>query len=510
MIYWCKSTGKITKESEKVMRRQELTPEQYVRTNKTMFIILTMCYIMFMVIEFTNSKTTGMGGFRIARIALYVAMIVIDGIIAQVWRDKRTGMLLLACSYLLPYTIIVFANGVGTLILAFPVVIAFMVYLNARLVFIGCCYAFIICVIKSIVEKMAGHQDLFNLANLTTMGFLIAIFASYRAINLLIDFSEENQASIKKEAAQREEVARTVSGIVERLDNDFHKVLDGLGNINDSMSTAHTAMDGIAGSSESTAEAVNHQADMTGQIQTRLENTNDTAAEAKATTEKLKEIVVNGKKLADDLQEQSILVDQNTVRISETVESLVDNVQKVSNITESILNISSQTNLLALNASIEAARAGEAGRGFAVVAEQIRKLAEETKVSTEQITAIIGELTAVTNETQAGIEESAESINIQRQKVEEVNASFTEVEAGMIELEAGVDSMSHEVGEVLAANKAIVDSISLLSAASQEVSAGTLTSKETIDGTFESLHDFSDTVEGTFEQLQILKEAAEV
>ena len=111
---------------------------------------------------------------------------------------------------------------------------------------------------------------------------------------------------------------------------------------------------------------------------------------------------------------------------------------------------------------------------------------------------------------QAGIEESAESINIQRQKVEQVNASFTEVEAGMAELEAGVDSMSHEVEEVLEANKAIVDSISLLSAASQEVSAGTMTSKSTIDGTFANLHDFSQTVEGTFEQLQTLKEAAEI
>lgn len=492
------------------MKRQNLTPEQYARTNKTMMIILTMCYIIFSVVEITNSKTTGMDMFRIFRIALYVAMIVIDAIAVRIWMQKKTAMLFLAISFLLPYTLLVFSNGVGTLTLAFPVLIGFMIYLNSRLVFLGCLYAFIACVVKAALERAAGNIDLFNLSNLTTMAYLIAIFGSYRAINLLIDFSKEDQEVIAKKAERSEEVARTISGIVETLDKDFHKVLDGLRGINDSMSTAHTAMDGIAGSSESTAAAVNQQADMTGQIQTRLENTNETATEAKATTEKLKEVVVNGKKLADDLQKQSILVDQNTVKISETVELLVNNVQKVSNIAESILNISSQTNLLALNASIEAARAGEAGRGFTVVAEQIRKLAEETKESTEQITDIINELTAVTSETQAGIEESAESINIQRQKVEQVNASFTEVEAGMAELEAGVDSMSHEVEEVLEANKAIVDSISLLSAASQEVSAGTMTSKSTIDGTFANLHDFSQTVEGTFEQLQTLKEAAEI
>ena len=222
----------------------------------------------------------------------------------------------------------------------------------------------------------------------------------------------------------------------------------------------------------------------------------------------MKEIVVNGKKLADDLQKQSLLVDKNTVKISETVEMLVDNVQHVNIITDSIINISSQTNLLALNASIEAARAGEAGRGFAVVADEIRKLAEETKSSTEKITEIINKLMLVTNETKQGIEQSAESIYVQRQKVEEVTTSFTQVETGMLELGDAVEIISKEVEEVLEANRKIIDSISLLSAASEEVSAGTYMGKETLDNTMDTMESFFTTVDGTFEQLQALKEVA--
>ena len=60
------------------------------------------------------------------------------------------------------------------------------------------------------------------------------------------------------------------------------------------------------------------------------------------------------------------------------------------------------------------------------------------------------------------------------------------------------------------ANRAIVDSISLLSAASEEVSAGTQTCKATINGASEKVGRYADKVEGTFEQLQILVEKAEM
>jgi len=293
------------------------------------------------------------------------------------------------------------------------------------------------------------------------------------------------------------------------MDSDFRSMLEDLNIVNEAMGSADSAMNDISDSTESTASAVGTQASSTSHIQQNLELTNSLATEARNITSNLNDIIVNGKQLADDLQVQSDLVDQNITSISSTVNELVQNVQRVHGITDSILNISSQTNLLALNASIEAARAGDAGRGFAVVADEIRSLAEETKVSTEKITAIINELTEVTTKTQAGIIESSNSINEQRQKVILVNDSFTEVENGMEQLQGSVEVMSANIESVLTANSQIVDSICLLSAASDEVSAGTLTCKETISTAFENLGKFSDNVNGTFEQLQILRETTE-
>lgn len=67
-------------------------------------------------------------------------------------------------------------------------------------------------------------------------------------------------------------------------------------------------------------------------------------------------------------------------------------VEKINQLTQSILDISGQTNLLALNASIEAARAGEAGRGFAVVADEIGGLASQTSSTVANINGITTEV----------------------------------------------------------------------------------------------------------------------
>ena len=79
----------------------------------------------------------------------------------------------------------------------------------------------------------------------------------------------------------------------------------------------------------------------------------------------------------------------------------------------------------------------------------------------------------------------------------------------MEQLQGSVEVMSANIESVLTANMQIVDSICLLSAASDEVSAGTLTCKETITTAFENLGKFSDNVNETFGQLQILRETTE-
>ena len=488
----------------KYIMRKKLTPEQFKMANGTMGVIMVICYLTYIVTEVTNQAA-----FWPVRCGIFAILGIISIVLSRLKATSKKTMIFYAITFLVSYLLLVMNNGIATMALAFPILIGFILYMNSLLTGIGCFIVFIICAMKCAIVRAGGNEEMFDLGNLITVGFIISIYGSYKAIDILYRFSEMDRDVIVKEATHRAEVAEKVSGIVEKVANEFLEVITGLDGVKESISVVDNSMNDIADSSENTAIAVSHQAERTTDIQQRLEHTSQSAEEARNTTEQLKNIISNGVVLADNLQEQSDLVDQNVTRISNTVEQLVANVQQVSGITDSILNISSQTNLLALNASIEAARAGEAGRGFAVVAEEIRKLAEETKVSTEQITEIINELRAVTEETQKGIAESAEAIEIQRQKVTEVTDSFAQVGTGMDQLEYNVDIMSKEVEAVLIANGEIVDSIATLSAASDEVSAESQSCKDTISGAYRDIGTFSDMVEGTFVQLQELAEATQ-
>jgi methyl-accepting chemotaxis protein len=96
--------------------------------------------------------------------------------------------------------------------------------------------------------------------------------------------------------------------------------------------------------------------------------------------------------------------------ISKKIKSLADRSLEISEIVNTIEEISAQTNLLALNAAIEAAGAGESGQRFAVVADEVRKLAERSAKAAKDIVVLIKGIQSETQEAVVAMEEGTREV----------------------------------------------------------------------------------------------------
>lgn len=165
----------------------------------------------------------------------------------------------------------------------------------------------------------------------------------------------------------------------------------------------------------------------TQQIAAGMEETSATTGNIYESIEKMLEnarniddLAVDGTKLSADVNKRAEELKDTTVNATKKTEAIYENVRtkaneaieeakdvdKINEMTNTIMEISSQTSLLALNASIEAARAGESGRGFAVVATEIGNLATQTSKTVADIEEMVNGVVAAVGRMQDCLEET--------------------------------------------------------------------------------------------------------
>ena len=364
-------------------------------------------------------------------------------------------------------------------VMAFPVASVFILYFDLKFIILASSgvmllntmYAVIFYVIKGQMPSGAPVEVASVLLQLASIAvFLTGIVGTTSISNRL------NQArlnAIQKEKERTDELLQAVLQVTAVVQQNSLGAVELIEKLNDATAVTARALDEISLGNSTNAESIERQTVMTSSIQEMITSAKGQSEEMMSDAKASMDAVNGGKTSMNNLKVQADMIDNSTRVVAESMERLTENARKVEEITQEIFSISSQTNLLALNASIESARAGEAGRGFAVVADQIRLLADQTRGLTANISEIVAELQANADNAQETVNGVIDATKQERELIDISEESFNNIYHKMQNLNQNVTSIHSQVNDILESNNVIVDSISQISAVSEEVAANT-------------------------------------
>ena len=234
----------------------------------------------------------------------------------------------------------------------------------------------------------------------------------------------------------------------------------------------------MAASSEETGKAVGEIAQAVSDVAQGAERqvqmveqaraaADETTAAAASTAQLARTGVETVAKASDAMQAMA----GTAAEVTEIMNNLVGESERIGGIVETITEISGQTNLLALNAAIEAARAGDQGKGFAVVADEVRKLAEESQEAAGSIAELIERVQRdIHNITDIGAKRD-ELAGSAMQRQEEAAGAFREIQTAIAAMHERTTRIAEATAEVASVAEQSSASSEQVSASTEETSA---------------------------------------
>ena len=443
-------------------------------------------------------------------VTIILAMTPVAGEFISYKKSHDTKMIkhFVAIGFAVLYTFVMFTtNNHFTFVYVIPMLIAITVYNDFKYslpIEVG---MVIVNVIQLVLFFKRGIYTKADMASVEIQFFVIVLICGIQLYASIVTekLNQKKLAELKAEHEKTEELLTRIMDTSDKMTQQITESAQKTASLGESMQAMKESMEEVNSGSNDTAEAVQSQLNQTEEIQTMVERVEKSADNIIASMNENKEAIEQGNINISILVKQAEETVESGKKVTDELTQLDTYMSQMNSILDIINSITSQTSLLALNASIEAARAGDAGRGFAVVASEISQMAQQTKDSTVQISQLIEN---VSNAIQMVVEVSGSMISMiesQSENTEKTAESFTVIEKNSDDVYGHSNELAAYVTKLADANKKIVDSISTISAISEEVAAhasDTLSATESNNVIVGELSAFSSQLETLAQELK--------
>ena len=448
----------------------ELARENTVAMN-CHFLVCGIISIAYFV-EFLKGDGTLL--YVLATIILAMGPVVGEIICYKKQHDTKMIKHFVGIGYAILYTFVMFTtNNHFTFVYVIPMLIAITVYNDFKYslpIEVG---VVIVNVIQLALFFKRGIYTKADMASVEIQFFVIVLICGIQLYVSIVaeKLNQKKLAELKAEHEKTEELLTRIMDTSDKMTQQITESAQKTASLGESMQAMKESMEEVNSGSNDTAEAVQSQLNQTEEIQAMVEQVEKGTENIIDSMNQNKEAIAQGNANVGILVKQAEETVESGKKVTEELSQLDTYMSQMNSILYIINSITSQTSLLALNASIEAARAGEAGRGFAVVASEISQMAQQTKDSTVQISQLIEN---VSNAIQMVVEVSGSMISMiesQNETTEKTAESFTVIEKNSDNVYGQSNELAAYVTKLADANKKIIDSISTISAISEEVAA---------------------------------------
>ena len=493
--------------NEKLTQEEELQRNEMIRCNR---LVANCQLITCSIISVTYILEFVKGAHSLPYILIVLALALITPIAQQIILKANPASTaiahLLSIGYGAFYTFILLtATNNLVFVYVLPMFIVVLVYNDWKFIMkvafacVGVNIVQIIVFLANGTYTMAENSVAIEIQLLVMV--MISIYMTFVArlmqknSDIRVDVIAEQSRKTEKTMALTLDVSNKMA---ENITTVGGKILE----LNDAANTTKESMGEVNAGATDTAEAVQRQITLTGNIQTRVDEVQEGTDLILSSVQNAEQAVREGSRNINALVSQVEDSISSGKEVTRQLGELQANMERISSVVDMIGSIAQQTTMLSLNASIEAARAGESGKGFAVVATEMTKMADETGQATSQIASMLDEFSSTITNVVKVTTDMIDKIDAQHASTEAAAKSFESIAESSGSIANASSELRTGVMNLAEANKEIVDSISTISSISEEVAAHANT-------TFDISEKNADTVAEITNLIGVLSELAD-